>query len=69
MQVKKIHSMEWGNAEHTCVGLTADTDEGNNQLIGTPYDETSIIWEWVKEFPVDQIAEYVARVEDSAENN
>ena len=62
MEIKQIHSMFWGDADHTCVGLTADTSTGTNELIGTPYNETSIIWDAVKAFPVDQIAEYVGVV-------
>ena len=59
MQIKLIHSMFWANTEHTCVGLNADTEEGNNLLIGTPYDSTSIIWDAVMAFPAADISEYV----------
>ena len=62
MKIKKIHSMFWATAEHDTVGLNADTDTGDDQLIGTPYNETSIIWEAVQAFPVDQIAEYAAPI-------
>lgn len=62
MQIKQIHSMFWADVEHTAVGLNADTDEGNNLLIGTPYNDTSIIWDAVRAFPADQIAEYVEPV-------
>lgn len=60
MQITKIHSMWWGDADNTSVGLIADTDQGINLTIGTPYDTTSIIWDAVHAFPVDQIADYVA---------
>ena len=59
MQVTKIHSMWWGDAAKTSVGLIADTDEGNELTIGTPYDTSSIIWDAVRAYPADQIAEYV----------
>jgi hypothetical protein len=59
MIINKINSMTWGNKEHTVVSLLADTNEGNNLSIGTPYDTSSIIWDAVQAFPVDQIAEYV----------
>lgn len=55
MEIKKIHLMQWGNAEKTGVRLIADTDAGDNKEIGTPYDETSIIWGAVQAFPVDEI--------------
>lgn len=50
--------MYWADETQTTVGLVADTDEMSNALIGTPYSEESIIWEWIKEFPVDQIDAY-----------
>jgi hypothetical protein len=69
MEIKKIHSMRWATADNTFVGLIADTDTGNNESIGTPYNDTSIIWEAVRAFPVDQIAEYVEpTVDESTEN-
>jgi hypothetical protein len=58
MKIKKIHSMRWATPDNTFVGLIADTDTGDNESIGTPYDETSIIWDDVRAFSVDQIAEY-----------
>jgi hypothetical protein len=63
MEIKKIHSMRWATADNTFVCLIADTGTGNNEQIGTPYGNTSIIWEAVQAFPVDQIAEYVERTE------
>ena len=63
MEIKQIHSMFWADADHTCVGLVADTNTGTNETIATPYNETSIIWNAVKEFSVDQITEYVGPVE------
>jgi hypothetical protein len=65
MEIKKIHSMRWATPDNTFVGLIADTDTGNNESIGTPYDNTSIIWDAVRAFPVDQIAEYVEPVIES----
>jgi len=66
MEIKKIHSMRWATLDNTFVSLIADTDTGNNEEIGTPYGEASIIWEAVRAFPVDQIDEYVEPV---IENN
>ena len=60
MQVKKIHLMQWGTLDKTIVRLIADTDTGDNEEIGTPYSPLSIIWDAVKEFPVDQIQPYQA---------
>ena len=59
MQIKKIHSMRWATPDQTFVVLFADTDTGNNEEIGTPYDSTSIIWEAVQAFPVSEITAYV----------
>ena len=59
MNIITIHTMWWGDADRTVVGLIADTDEGTNLKIGTPYGTSSIIWEAVQAFPVNQIAEYV----------
>jgi hypothetical protein len=62
MEIKKIHSMRWATEDKTFVGLIADTDTGNNESIGTPYNNTSIIWDAVRAFPADQIAPYVEPV-------
>jgi hypothetical protein len=62
MEIKKIHSMRWATEDKSVVGLIADTDTGDNESIGTPYGETSIIWDAVQAFPVDQIADYVEPV-------
>ena len=51
--------MRWATPDHTFVVLFADTDTGNNEEIGTPYNGTSIIWEAVQAFPVNEIAAYV----------
>jgi hypothetical protein len=59
INIKTIHSMRWGSAAHDVVVLDADTDTGDHEQIGTPYDETSIIWEAVSAFPVDQIQPFV----------
>lgn len=59
MQIKEIYSMRWATPDQTFVVLVADTDTGNNEEIGTPYDSTSIIWEAVQAFPVTEIAAYV----------
>ena len=59
MQIKQIHSMRWATPDQTFVVLFADTDTGNNEEIGTPYDSTSIIWVAVQAFPESQIAAYV----------
>jgi hypothetical protein len=59
MQIKIIHSMRWATPDQTFVALVADTDTGDNEEIGTPYNGTSIIWEAVQAFPVNEIAAYV----------
>ena len=51
--------MRWATPDQTFVVLFADTDTGNNEEIGTPYNGTSIIWEAVQAFPVNEIAAYV----------
>ena len=56
--------MWWGDEEQTTVGLIADTDQGTNLTIGTPYDATSIIWNAVQAFPADQITAYLPFVEN-----
>ena len=58
--------MRWATPDNTFVGLIADTDTGDNESIGTPYDETSIIWDAVRAFPAEQITPYVEPV---IENN
>jgi hypothetical protein len=63
--IKQIHSMRWGDAEHTCVGLTADTETGDGETLGTPYNDTSIIWADVQAFPIANISEYVIPIEES----
>ena len=55
--------MRWATPDQTFVALVADTNTGNNEQIGTPYDSTSIIWEDVQNFPKSQIAAYVEPVE------
>lgn len=61
MKITQIKKMWWGDEAQTVVGLVADTsDEGTDLQIGTPYDETSIIWEAVQAFPQNQIEAYVA---------
>jgi hypothetical protein len=67
MEIKNIHSMRWATPDNTFVCLFADTDTGNNQEIGTPYNETSIIWDAVRGFPVEQIADYIAPAVEEAE--
>lgn len=62
MQIKQIHSMQWATSDHSFVRLVADTDEDNSQIIGTPYSDLSIIWDAVKAYPVEDIAEYVEPV-------
>ena len=62
MEIKKIHSIRWATSDNTYVRLIADTDTGNNEEIATPYDQTSIIWDAVRAFPIDQITAYVEPV-------
>ena len=47
--------------------MIADTDEGSNLEITTPYSSESIIWDKIKEYPVDLIEEYVEPVAPSIE--
>jgi hypothetical protein len=54
--------MQWATQDKSYVVLIADTNTGDSEQIGTPYSEESIIWESVKTFPVEQIAEYVEPV-------
>ena len=58
--------MRWAAPDNTFVVLIADTNTGNNEEIATPYDETSIIWNAVRSFPVDQIAEYIEPIIENA---
>lgn len=58
--------MQWGDENHTCVGLTADTNAGDNVQIGTPYNDMSIIWNAVKSFPVNEIAAFIPSTETPA---
>jgi hypothetical protein len=58
MEIKQIHLMQWGDEEKTVVRVVADTDRGNNEEIGTPYNAESIIWADVQAFPVEEIADY-----------
>jgi len=62
MQIKKIHSMQWGNIEKTGVCLVADTDTGDNEEIGTPYNKTSIIWADVQAFPIEEIQPFPSEI-------
>lgn len=57
MQVLAIHEMRWANPEKTSVRLIADTNTGKQELIHTPYNADSIIWDAVRAFPADQIME------------
>jgi hypothetical protein len=63
MKINTIKQMIWANAEQTYVELVADTDEGNDLRIATPYNDQSIIWEPVREFDVEMIEPYVVPVE------
>lgn len=65
MKITKIHSMQWADEAKSVVCLTANTDTGNMQSIGTPYDTTSIIWDVISTFQINQIADYVALVENA----
>ena len=59
IQITQIHSARWANPEHTMVLLVADTNTGNSEQISTPYSQESIVWQWVQDFPAEQIGEYV----------
>jgi hypothetical protein len=58
MKINLIHSMWWADEAHTAVGLIADTDNGSNLTVGTPYNETSIIWADIQAFGEENIAPY-----------
>lgn len=68
MKIYKIHSIQWSNVDHTSVFVVADTNQGNGLSIGTPYDKSSIIWDSVKAFPLENIAEYVSTSDEIAED-
>jgi hypothetical protein len=67
MEIKNIHSMRWALQDKSYVVLVADTNTGNNEEIATPYGEASIIWDAVKAYPVNQIADYVEPVVEQTE--
>jgi hypothetical protein len=53
-----IKEMKWIDAGQTSVALLADTPEGNDLQISTPYSYESIFWDDVSQFPADQIQAY-----------
>lgn len=55
--------MTWENSNKTRVMLIADTNTGSGEEISTPYNETSIIWNDVKQFPTEEIREFVPPTE------
>ena len=59
--------MRWALQDKSYVVLVADTNTGNNEEIATPYGELSIIWDAVKAYPVNQIADYVEPVVEQTE--
>jgi post-segregation antitoxin (ccd killing protein) len=61
MKLKKIYSMKWADENKTGVSLLADTDTENNLSIGTPYDTTSIVWDSISKFPLEEISDYVKK--------
>jgi hypothetical protein len=68
MIIHKIHFMQWADEEKTHVNLVADIDVGAMQQITTPYGKESIIWQWVQEYPVLDIQDFVAPEVVNAEN-
>lgn len=48
--------MQWSNEERTGVVVVADTVTGNNEIISTPYNSDSIIWDAICLFPKEHIA-------------
>lgn len=58
MQINNLYSIRWGDSEKKYVILVADTDEGSNLTICTPYGTDSILWEQIKDIPQDQIGDY-----------
>jgi hypothetical protein len=60
VQVNLIKQMRWANPAKTYVVLVADTNEGENQEISTPYGPESIIWSAVQAYSTENIEEYVA---------
>ena len=59
MQINLIKQMRWANPSKTYVMLVADTDEGENLEISTPYSSESIIWSAVQAYATESIQEYV----------
>ena len=59
MRILTLHSINWGNPERSAVRIIADTDQGFNEDIGTPYGPSSILWNYIQTIPVDQIGPYV----------
>lgn len=59
MQINLIKKMAWANPEQSYVTLVADTDEGNDLQICTPYGTDSIIWGPVQTYDASLIEAYV----------
>jgi hypothetical protein len=57
LTINKLHNIRWANAEKTVVNVVADTNEGPNQDIYTPFDDTSVLWLQIKD--ITDIADYV----------
>lgn len=55
MNIHKIHSIYWADADKTVVALVADTEEGTLQQITTPYSKESIIWDAISTILPDKI--------------
>ena len=53
--------MQWADENKTGVSLLADTDTENKLSIGTPYDTTSIVWDSISKFPLEEISGYVKK--------
>lgn len=54
-----IKRMWWSTPDHTYVGLIADSEEGSDLEIHTPYSIESILWEYVNAYPASNIEKYV----------
>lgn len=55
MHISKIYEMTWADSAKTTVHVVADTDTGQRENIWTPYSADSIIWNDVKQFPIEDI--------------
>lgn len=58
MKILNLKSINWAS-DNVYVIIKADTDEGDDLSISTPFNEESILWDQIKDIPIDQIEAYV----------